>query len=466
MEGEGSTSTGARAGRDGVESSRSLSLGGRRKLRAQRGVTSSRRPRAVETTAPVITIVSSGDEGSGDDRGRNHGGGTSSRIQQALPDSPRGRRTGNQAVLTPNFRSAAAMAGWDDEALLSAAIGRGTPEGPSCTNSCEGCPQCRERKRGTRTPGLAATPLSAGRRYRRVRRVNEEPLVPIPMAGFADEGDKPGEPAREAEGSHQQRSDGAEVKDSITCAKSTSVKAAAEAAEGNSVKNNSLQLDKLREELTCGVCLDICFEPSTTSCGHSFCRGCLQSVYIKCGLRCPKCRQELSTSGKNDCPINTVLWNTIQLLFPLETAARLKDQKNCREDNRTLKDSAKTVEADSQHRVGLVRRRFARPVPWRELGTTSTGTEHLRLNVGGPSESFRGPGIRASFRRASEMLESTLPASNYPPGFLQMQRSLASWRNPEIRRQEEEDAALAARLQESFITEEGRSVFSGWLFTR
>ena len=94
------------------------------------------------------------------------------------------------------------------------------------------------------------------------------------------------------------------------------------------------------------VCLDICFEPSTTSCGHryaiqslhkyvvmafstsssnfdtglketrmsywkincawlesrtdkillryfSFCRGCLQSVYQKCGMRCPKCRQEL-----------------------------------------------------------------------------------------------------------------------------------------------------------------------------
>jgi len=92
-------------------------------------------------------------------------GGSSTRTQQGLPNTPRLRRAGNQADLTPNFRSAAAMAGWDDEALLIAAIGRGTPEGPSCTNSCEGCPQCRERKRGTRTPGQAATPLSAGRRY-------------------------------------------------------------------------------------------------------------------------------------------------------------------------------------------------------------------------------------------------------------------------------------------------------------
>ncbi|XP_043811886.1 nuclear factor 7, ovary-like [Manihot esculenta] len=27
-------------------------------------------------------------------------------------------------------------------------------------------------------------------------------------------------------------------------------------------------MDKLREELSCAICLEICFEPSTTSCGH------------------------------------------------------------------------------------------------------------------------------------------------------------------------------------------------------
>lgn len=95
----------------------------------------------------------------------NHDDGvTLTRTQQGLPNTPTVRRTGNQADLTPNFRSAAAMAGWDDEALLMAASGRGTPEAHLCANSCEGCPQCRERKRVTRTPGQAATPLSAGRR--------------------------------------------------------------------------------------------------------------------------------------------------------------------------------------------------------------------------------------------------------------------------------------------------------------
>lgn len=37
-------------------------------------------------------------------------------------------------------------------------------------------------------------------RHRRVRRVNEESLIPIPMAVFNDEGDKCGKPVREAEG--------------------------------------------------------------------------------------------------------------------------------------------------------------------------------------------------------------------------------------------------------------------------
>ena len=110
----------------------------------------------------------------------------SNTTQESLSSTPRGRRASrleNPVGLTPNFRSAAAMAGWDEEALLLIAgqdsparfplkqgMGRGTPEGPSrasCSSACEGCtrcPQCRERKRVTRTPGQAATPLSAGRR--------------------------------------------------------------------------------------------------------------------------------------------------------------------------------------------------------------------------------------------------------------------------------------------------------------
>lgn len=79
-------------------------------------------------------------------------------------------------------------------------------------------------------------------------------------------------------------------------------------------------MDRLHEELSCAICLEICFEPSTTPCGHSFCKKCLRSAADKCGKRCPKCRQLIS-NGRS-CTVNTVLWNTIQLLFPQEIEAR------------------------------------------------------------------------------------------------------------------------------------------------
>lgn len=443
--------------------------------------------------AEVINLTSSDDEGSGGNSGLDFGtkqrgdeAGGSNTVQQVfLPHTPRGRRPvriENPADLTPNFRSAAAMAGWDDETLLmlavdSPALNRlnpavegSTPEGPSrasnCSATCRGCLECRDRKRGIRTPGQAATPLSAARRPRRLRRVssNEEPIIPIPMAVLNDEIDKCGAPTMKTEGSLQQHpSKDKENKNPQPCANITSLRGREEPAVANVSYNNALQLEKLREELTCVICLDICFEPSTTICGHSFCSGCLQSVYQKCGMRCPKCRQQLRATSKFDCPINTVLWNTIQLLFPQEAAARLKDQKeNCPGKNN--KPEGAPVSTESQVRPGVIRR-ISRPTPWRELSRSSRGTERLRPNAG--SLTFARPerlrltaNNLTSFRRASEVLESGQSTADYPnpsslrvDGYQQLlgRRSTPSYRS----RQEAEDAALAARLQESFISEAG-----------
>ncbi|KAJ0962002.1 hypothetical protein J5N97_029830 [Dioscorea zingiberensis] len=72
-----------------------------------------------------------------------------------------------------------------------------------------------------------------------------------------------------------------------------------EKASGNGVPC----IDRLREELSCAICLEVGFEPSTTPCGHSFCMKCLKSSASKCGKRCPKCRDTPmgSASMESNC---------------------------------------------------------------------------------------------------------------------------------------------------------------------
>ncbi|KAL6960477.1 hypothetical protein U1Q18_038240 [Sarracenia purpurea var. burkii] len=65
---------------------------------------------------------------------------------------------------------------------------------------------------------------------------------------------------------------------------------------------------------------DLQFKTPPTTKSRSFCKKCLRSAADKCGKRCPKCRQIIS-NGRS-CTVNTVLWNTIQLLFPQEVEAR------------------------------------------------------------------------------------------------------------------------------------------------
>ncbi|XWS40641.1 hypothetical protein CRYUN_Cryun17cG0013000 [Craigia yunnanensis] len=81
--------------------------------------------------------------------------------------------------------------------------------------------------------------------------------------------------------------------------KKTEVNEPSEQAPGVSCSSPDLQcMDKLREELSCAICLDICFEPSTTPCRHSFCKKCLRSAADKCGKRCPKYRQLIRKSAR------------------------------------------------------------------------------------------------------------------------------------------------------------------------
>ncbi|KAK4282288.1 hypothetical protein QN277_013684 [Acacia crassicarpa] len=196
-------------------------------------------------------------------------------------------------VFSPRFKSAAALAGWDEESLLFASlVVQDTPD--------------RVLKNDKHFDLNIKTPTSNSRRKRRAQR---SPL-PIPVTVLDLEQDET-----------PRKDNVKKMKENRTTADEAGGNILTQNNSGSSSSGSALPcIDKLREELSCAICLEICFEPSTTPCGHSFCRKCLRSAADKCGRKCPKCRQLIS-NGRS-CNVNTVLWNTIQLLFPKEVEAR------------------------------------------------------------------------------------------------------------------------------------------------
>ncbi|KAH1170818.1 hypothetical protein KIL84_006436, partial [Mauremys mutica] len=56
-------------------------------------------------------------------------------------------------------------------------------------------------------------------------------------------------------------------------------------------------MERLREDVTCSICLDVLDDPVSIECGHNFCRGCLSTHWLGVsaqGRRCPECRAPCS----------------------------------------------------------------------------------------------------------------------------------------------------------------------------
>ncbi|KAJ4888254.1 zinc finger (C3HC4-type RING finger) family protein [Raphanus sativus] len=212
-------------------------------------------------------------------------------------------RDGSSAdiFISPRFKSAAALAGWDEEDLIIASfVVEDTPERSSS-----------KRRRRSSLLSKTSPPSSGSRRRQRIKQSsNSLPVIDL------DEVIR-----REEEKSAEKKN----RKNKETKTETKEEKRAEKDEKMLSEQKNSTSvvlpcIDKLRDELSCAICLEICYEPSTTTCGHSFCKKCLRSAADKCGRKCPKCRQ-LIGNGKY-CTVNTVLWNTIQLLFPKEVEAQ------------------------------------------------------------------------------------------------------------------------------------------------
>uniref|UniRef100_F6GX56 RING-type E3 ubiquitin transferase n=1 Tax=Vitis vinifera TaxID=29760 RepID=F6GX56_VITVI len=207
-----------------------------------------------------------------------------------------------ECVFSPRFKSVAALAGWDEEALLIASlVVEDTPD--------------RLVKHKKRSDLTFKTPPSNSRRKRRTQR-RSPASIPVTVLDL-DEGENAKE---ESEKKKIETKTAEHEEKNVTGDKQQGAESSAASCSASTSTSVLPCMDRLREELSCAICLEICFEPSTTPCGHSFCKKCLRSAADKCGKRCSKCRQMMS-NGRS-CTVNTVLWNTIQLLFPQEVEAR------------------------------------------------------------------------------------------------------------------------------------------------
>uniref|UniRef100_A0A8C3FQM2 RING-type domain-containing protein n=1 Tax=Chrysemys picta bellii TaxID=8478 RepID=A0A8C3FQM2_CHRPI len=60
---------------------------------------------------------------------------------------------------------------------------------------------------------------------------------------------------------------------------------------------SSRGMERLREDVTCSICLDVLDNPVSIECGHNFCRGCLMAHWHGVSAQvsqCPECRAPCS----------------------------------------------------------------------------------------------------------------------------------------------------------------------------
>ncbi|KAK9698294.1 hypothetical protein RND81_08G094300 [Saponaria officinalis] len=271
-------------------------------------------------------------------------------------------------MLSPRFKSVAELAGWDEEALMLASlIVEDTPE--------------RNVKSKKRHIFNCKSPPTSSRRKRRARRRSSGSGF-VSVFNLDDDEDKSvnnnekGNGMRDtcitsdmSQNVEQGNENKAECSKSDLLEKVETDKGKADDAT-SAVSSSSTTfpcVDRLREELSCAICLEICFEPSTTPCGHSFCKKCLKNAAERCGKRCPKCRQLISNA--RSCTVNTVLWNTIQLLFPVEVEARKASETQ--NSSETERQNPETTEQSNNHLRAT--RRLRPVVSRREDGSRNRG---------------------------------------------------------------------------------------------
>uniref|UniRef100_A0ACD5TR92 Uncharacterized protein n=1 Tax=Avena sativa TaxID=4498 RepID=A0ACD5TR92_AVESA len=349
--------------------------------------------------------------------------------------APAAEAKNGAGLLSPRFRSVAELAGWDEESILLAAlVVEDTPvresrrkRRPSSAGGSAGS-NTRKRRSWRQSPGGIPTPI---------------PIPPVMLVLDDDEdGDKPNNPADDKKEEIKGKKE--EIEEEQSKVSTVEEKETATAAKELPC------MDRLREELSCAICLDICFEPSTTPCGHSFCMQCLKRAASKCGKRCPKCRQLISNS--RSCTINTVLWNTIQLLFPSEVEARKTSIASC---SASMDDVKQSVPRSNSITQGGTRSRNTSTSFVVPDSTRISNTNRSFVTPGNTRSTWGTGSMNTSRGSIDTQDRSTRSSRHSTRSFVQASQLVATGGSDQS-----EDSALAYRLQQeefmtAFHTEDG-----------
>ena len=98
------------------------------------------------------------------------------------------------------------------------------------------------------------------------------------------------------------------------------------------------------EEFNCSICWNLMCQPVTTTCGHTFCKACLQST-LRHKRECIMCRTPVfQQTCIRQLPVNIMLQNIIEKRYP-KTSAKLKQ---IQEKQRAEEEKQQLTEAQAQ----------------------------------------------------------------------------------------------------------------------
>lgn len=112
-----------------------------------------------------------------------------------------------------------------------------------------------------------------------------------------------------------------------------------------------VEMVEIPQEFECAVCMKLLLDPVSTSCGHTFCKTCIERS-LDFRTQCPLCRATL-IGGTN---VNVLIANLIEQRYPDQLRARREGVRDeVREEEDASNQQRQRVNENAEHHLVLLR---------------------------------------------------------------------------------------------------------------